>query len=203
MPRRSSYVDPTTGILTNLVHARTIAELVSAEHDLVTVRHIQLSEHPLPGDFDLEHLKAIHRHLFGDVYPFAGQLRTVDIFKAGSTSQFAPARTLVAAAAHVFVRIQEDDYLCGLDRDEFVEGLSRHFTAINRLHPFREGNGRTQRVFLQYLAEHAGYQLDWSRIDRRALLATCRDRTLHARCLMDAVTLPQEDVAGSRAPEQH
>jgi cell filamentation protein len=188
MPRRSSYLDPTTGILANLVHASTIAELVSAEHDLVIVRHIQLSEHPVPGDFDLDHLKAIHRHLFGDVYPFAGQLRTVDIFKAGSTSRFAPARTLAAAAAHVFVHIQEDDYLCGLDRDEFVDGISRHFTAINWLHPFREGNGRTQRLFLQYLAKHAGYQLDWSRIDRSDLLAVCRDHTLQTRCLIDAVT---------------
>jgi len=187
--RRSTYLDPDTGVLVNLVSARTEAELSTAEHDLVIVRHIQLWERPLAGAFDLPHLKAIHRFLFSDVYPFAGEARTVDLCKVDDPGRhFVPARLISACAARIFADIAADNYLCGIDRDTFVDRMTEHFVAINRLHPFREGNGRTLRLFLHDLAAHAGFRLDWTRATRAQVVAACRDPLNRARQLLDQVT---------------
>jgi cell filamentation protein, protein adenylyltransferase len=187
--RRATYLDPDTGVLVNLVSARTDAELSTAEHDLVIVRHIQLWEYPLAGAFDLAHLKAIHRFLFGDVYPFAGEARTVDLCKVDDPGRrFVPARLISACAARVFADIAADNYLRDSDRDTFVDRITHHFVAINHLHPFREGNGRTSRLFLCDLAVHAGYRLDWTLATRAQVLAACRDPLNRARQLLDRVT---------------
>jgi cell filamentation protein len=188
MARRPTYLDPFTGVLVNLLGAHTQSELSTAEHDLVIVRHIQLSERPLAGAFDLDHLRALHRHLFGDVYPFAGEIRIVDICKVDDPSnRFVPARLIDAVATHQFAELAADDFLRGLSRQAFVDGLAGHFTSLNRLHPFREGNGRTLRLFLHDLALQAGYRLDWTRIGRTDVLAACRDPINRARQVLDLV----------------
>lgn len=185
-----TYLDPETGILANLVGARTQDDLSCAESDFAIVRQIQLSEQPISGAFDLGHLCAIHAHLFGDVYAFAGALRTVNLHKhCDPTQHFAPARLLPELAARLFAELAADRQLRGLDRDAFVNGASTYFTALNHLHPFREGNGRTLRVFLSTLAAHAGYRLDWSRISRADNLAASRSPITNARHLIDRVTL--------------
>ncbi len=189
MVRRSTYLDPDTGVLINLVSARTEAELSTAEHDLVIVRHIQLWERPLAGAFDLAHLKAIHRFLFSDVYPFAGEARTVDLSKVDDPGRrFVPARLIGACAARIFADIAADNYLCDIARDTFVDRMTQHFVAINHLHPFRGGNGRTLRLFLHDLAVQAGYRLDWTLATRAQVLAACRDPLNRARQLLDQVT---------------
>jgi cell filamentation protein len=190
--RRTTYLDPQTGLLRNCLGATTAAVLHAAEHDLVIVRQIQLGEHPIDGTFDLPHLQAIHRQLFGDVYPFAGCLRTVDICRVDYPGgHFMPARLLSEAAAHVFGNIAADDYLRGLGRARFVDRLTEHFVAINHLHPFREGNGRTQRIFLADLAARAGHRLDWTAITRAQDLAASRCPAAEARHLIDLVTQPR------------
>ncbi len=190
--RRTTYLDPQTGLLRNCLGATTAAVLHAAEHDLVIARQIQLGEHPIGGGFDLPHLQAIHRHLFGDVYPFAGLLRTVDIHRIDYPGgHFMPARLLPEAAAHVFGDIAADDYLRGMERTRFVDRLTEHFVAINHLHPFREGNGRTQRIFLADLAARAGRRLDWTKITRAQNLAASRCPSADARHLIDLVTAPR------------
>ena len=61
------------------MHARTASELAASETQLVWARSLELTERPIGGRYDLTHLRALHRHLFQDVYPFAGDLRTVDL----------------------------------------------------------------------------------------------------------------------------
>jgi cell filamentation protein len=102
-----------------------------------------------------------------------------------------PARLLPEAAAHVFGNITADDYLRGLDRTGFVDRLTEHFVAINHLHPFREGNGRTQRIFLAALATRAGHPLDWTTITRAQNLAAARCPSAAARHVIDLVTQPR------------
>lgn len=173
---RTTYLDPDTGILVNLVGAQTHSALSDAEHDLFIVRHIQLAEHPIVGAHDLNHLCAIHRHLFGDVYPFAGRLREVDLRKTADPARcFAPARLLDAMAARIFDHLAAEDHLRGLPREAFVDRLTDYFVDLNHLHPFREGNGRTLRFFLASLASDAGHHVDWTRITRSANLAASRD----------------------------
>lgn len=159
------YLDQLWGILKNRVHARTKAELAQAEHDLVGMRLMELAARPVVGDYDLDHLQAIHRHLFQDVYQFAGELRTVDMRKSDDPSgRFFPAARLQEGGRHVFAELAEDNYLKGMDREQFTDRLAHHLDAINHLHPFREGNGRSQRAFLADLSQRAGYDLVWCEV---------------------------------------
>lgn len=120
---------------------------------------------PLPaGNFDYDHLKAIHHHFFSDVYEWAGQERTVDIAKGNS--YFGNKQYLSKELNKLFSKLKADHYLRDLSREEFCEKLSYYFNEINAAHPFREGNGRTQRAFCDALATQAGYFLDWTQVNK-------------------------------------
>ena len=159
------YLDPAWAILKNKVHARTQSELGTAEAEFVHVRTLELVAQPVQGSFDLPHLQAIHQHLFQDVYPFAGELRTLDIHKGDDPSGgFMPVSRLRDAAAHVFGELAKENHLRGLDTDTYVGRLGHYLDEVNHLHPFREGNGRTQRLFFSQLAGEAGHTIDWTQL---------------------------------------
>ena len=162
------YLDPDWAILKNKVHARTQSELDTAEVALVHVRTLELVAKPVQGSLDLAHLQAIHRHLFQDVYPFAGDLRTLDIRKSDDPSGgFMPVSRLLDAATYVFREfreLEEENYLRALDTDTYVGRLGHYLDEVNHLHPFREGNGRTQRIFFSQLAGAAGHVIDWTQL---------------------------------------
>lgn len=167
------YLDLTTGVLRNRLGITSPAELSRVEADISALRIAQLWREPLPGRYDLPHLQAFHRHIFGDLYDWAGQLRTVRIGKGGAL--FCLPEDLAATGTAIFARLAEADHLRGLDRAEFVDQLVVLLAEINQLHPFREGNGRTQRAFLAQLAREAGYRLDWTRMtDREAHIDAAR-----------------------------
>ena len=103
------YLDPFWQILRNKVHARTASELAAAETQLVWARSLELTERPIGGRYDLTHLRALHRHLFQDVYPFAGDLRTVDLRKADDPGGwFYPAARLTQGADVTFAALAQD-----------------------------------------------------------------------------------------------
>jgi cell filamentation protein len=108
----------------------------------------------LPGEYNLEHLMQFHRALFGDIYEWAGELRTVNIHKAGS--MFAAHQFLGDEMTSLLRRLAQDNWLRGLQRRAFIEKLAFYYGEINARHPFREGNGRTQRTFLRQLSASAG-----------------------------------------------
>ena len=152
----------------------------------------QLRRRRLPGTYDLEHLRVFHWTIFQDVYPWAGQLRTVLIVKAGAS--FCLPSQIESTAADVFGRLAEAHHLRGRDRHGFLDGLSTLLAEVNALHPFREGNGRTQRAFLSQLARDAGYRLRWEHADRDANIDAARaaaDGDLAPmRALLDPVVEP-------------
>ena len=155
------YIDPETGILQNLVGAITYQELHKAEGDIVTLAEISLDS--IPHTVDLLELRRIHKALFGKIYDWAGDLRTVDIRK-GSEEYFLDYRFLENGAKFVFDELGKENSLRGLNRKKFVERLAYSYEQLNFIHPFREGNGRTQRVFRQRVANEAGYKIDWSKV---------------------------------------
>jgi cell filamentation protein len=116
------------------------------------------------GNFDLAHLKAIHGHLFQDVYDWAGQVRTVEISKDGS--QFQTVRFIETGMADIHKRIVVARCFRGLGGDEFAKQVGLVMGDVNYVHPFREGNGRTQLQYLKQLAGEAGHSLDLEKIDR-------------------------------------
>jgi cell filamentation protein len=162
------YVDPVSGVLGNRLGITDAATLEQTEAALVAARSYELSRAPLPGKFDLAHLQAIHRYLFGDLYDWAGQLRTIDIGKGGHL--FAHHAHIGSAAASIFKRLAEEEYLAGLGPERFSDRAAYYLGELNALHPFREGNGRTLREFVSHLANATGYYIAWENVDQPDML---------------------------------
>lgn len=169
------YLDPKTGILRNKIGARTKEALDEAEGDLGFGRLMQLIDHPVKASGVLSELRVIHHHLFQDVYAWAGALRTVDIRKNTEGAQFfLPVSMIEKASTFAEGELRDDHELRGMDRDLFIDRLAYHYDAFNYIHPFREGNGRTQRVFWNRVARDAGWQLDWRTVKGETNDDACR-----------------------------
>lgn len=156
------YLDLDAGVLRNRIGITDAAELAQAEANFTSVQIAQLRRRPLPGRYDLAHLQAFHRHIFNDVYEWAGQLRTVSL---GKGALFCLPQHLVVVGDEIFGELARNGYLRNLGRADFLDGVTELTAKLNALHPFREGNGRTQRAFLGQLARDAGHPLHWSGMD--------------------------------------
>lgn len=109
----------------------------------------------------------IHKYLFQDIYPWAGEYRTVNIQKG--YSMFYNVEFLLYGMEEIFNNLRKDNYLKNLTRREFVELFSYYSNEFNVLHPFREGNGRVKMIFLTELANRAGFEIDYNAIDHNVL----------------------------------
>ena len=172
MPRYSDddpYLDPASGVLRNLLGIADEAALEQTEAAFVATRSYELSRTPLKGHFDLAHLQAIHRYLFGDMYEWAGQLRTIDISKG--SNRFAHHAHIGSAAAPIFLELATENLLAGVDAASFSDRAAYYLGELNALHPFREGNGRAQREFISHLAHANGYYIAWENVGQPDMLA--------------------------------
>ena len=163
------YVDPATGVLRNSLGISDTDELAEAEADLTTVAIATLTEKPVRGNFDLAHLQAIHKRLFGAIYPWAGELRGTEMSK--DSTRFASVDSLNQAANQLFDSLHKEKLLNGLTDEDYVRRLAHYYSEVNILHPFREGNGRTQRAFFSLLAAKSGRRIAWDLMDASKNLA--------------------------------
>jgi cell filamentation protein len=163
------YAYPGSTVLRNRLGLTDSARLDRAERWLVTQR---AAEGLPPGRFGLAHLRAIHRHLFQDIYDWAGELRTVEIAKDGHQFQFR--RFIVTGMQDIHQRLVRAAFLRGLSRAKFATAAGRIMGDVNYVHPFREGNGRTQLFYLEQLAGRAGHPIDLARLEPRGWLAASR-----------------------------
>lgn len=122
-------------------------------------RALQLEDKGVTGSFDSAHLKQIHHFLFRDIFPWAGQFRVVDLSKGNST--FGLAIHIEGALGEVLTKLKGEGFLRGLGEPAFCDRAAFYLGEINAIHPFREGNGRTQREFIRQLALSAGHTIDW------------------------------------------
>lgn len=176
------YVYPGTRLLRNKFDIRDAAVLDLAERRYSTIRSIQ----KIPtGDFDLKHLRAIHRHLFQDVYDWAGEVRTVEISKGSSQFQFR--QYIETGMADVHRRITAGNYLRGLQRPEFAAKVAPIIGDVNYVHPFREGNGRTQAHYLKQLCGQAGHWLDQTKIDPAGWIEASKQAQISNYQMMETV----------------
>lgn len=157
---------PDYTVLKNKFDLRDADQLDRFEREAVLNR---LSQGVPGGEFDLAHLKAIHRHLFQDVYDWAGELRTVEIAKGGSQFQFR--RYLATGMQDVHRRLVAANYLRSLPPNDFAREAGEIMGDVNYVHPFREGNGRVQALYLEQLAAQAGYTLDLMHLDKDSWIA--------------------------------
>ncbi|MEV4108497.1 Fic family protein [Nonomuraea sp. NPDC049695] len=91
----------------------------------------------------------------------------------------------------------KERYLRGLSRSQFVDRLTHYFAEVNAIHPFREGNGRTQRAFFRQLSREAGWPIDWSNLEAdgnaQASKASLRGGNEPLRALLDSLLSPSAD----------
>lgn len=146
----------------NKLGIKNSAELAEAEERIGKLKARELFDSGLINDVEVgtfAGLAAVHRHLFGEIYDFAGELRTVNISKGNF--RFASAMYLRAA-------IDGIDKMPMTTFDEIVE----KYVEMNIAHPFREGNGRATRIWLDMMLKRAlGAAVDWSRVDKSDYLA--------------------------------
>lgn len=128
----------------------------------------EYSLNPLFYSFDVQHYKSIHRYLFGDIYDWAGEYRTVDMSKKGTI--FAEAENVENLMSNCFKRLNDKNLFQGLKFDDFIDDFVDFYCVTNMIHPFREGNGRTQRVFLTQFINKNGYDIDFFEIDTDELM---------------------------------
>ena len=160
---------PGTTVLVNKLHIHDEAALQEAEALATYVNASKLEQCPLEGVFDFAHYKAIHQFLFSDLYDWAGQIRTVNISKKGT--DFCPAGEIEPQAKLIFDRLKEQNYFKGLPHDAFVEEITDFYCTTNYLHPFREGNGRSMRIWLDLMLKNGiGQVVDWSKVDKEDYL---------------------------------
>lgn len=159
------YFDDSINTLRNLLGAKSDDELKELEAQIVFANELELNEIGLSHTNDLAELAAVHKQLFGNVYDWAGQIRTVDIKKNAENSEyFLLVSKITDAANYVFNELAKQNYLQGLPTDDFIEQLAYFYDQLNYIHPFREGNGRTQRVFWTRVASDAGYEITWDEV---------------------------------------
>lgn len=158
---RDPYLYPGLNVMRNKLNIRQAERLAQASYELTALRAATLPHGPpAPG---LPHLCAIHRHLYQDIFDWAGDIREVDIYQ-GDT-RFCHFAYIEKEGNGLMQDLEEEGYLVGFEKSEFIARLSHYYCEINVLHPFRIGNGIAQRVFFEQLAIHAGYQLSWKDIE--------------------------------------
>ena len=187
------YAYPGTTILRNRLGLRGSGSLERVERRLVVQR---IREGVPTGSFELSHLCAIHHHLFQDIYDWAGELRTVEISRGRQQFQFR--QFIVTGMADVHRRLVAANFLTGVSAREFSDRSAVIIGDVNYIHPFREGNGRTQLQYLKLLALQAGHPLDLSRIDPTTWIEASRSsHEADYRLMAEAIWLAIVGSAGS------
>ena len=179
-----TYTDPKTGLLRNLQDINTFDVLLFVESSAVTKRLQELYESPIKIE-GIDSLFKIHRHLFQDIYAWAGKKRMVEISKDGK--QFFPTSYFDNAFRYIDQLIVDFKKNPTDNKKLLAEKLAEILDNVNYLHPFREGNGRTQREFLRLVASEKGLNLNLNPPDN----ATVYERYMKGTIESDITTLTE------------
>ena len=167
---------PGTNTFVNLLNIEDTSKLLKAEASLTNMRSLELLQQPeiIPQTFDVGHLQNIHQHLFQDIFEWAGCFRAYDVKKGEDI--FTPADKLEEMSSQVFTEIITDGCFHGVaDPDELANKSARYLGRINALHPFPEGNGRAQRIFLSHLFKKTPYDLRWDLVPKWEMILVCQN----------------------------
>ncbi|AMJ66036.1 hypothetical protein AXW84_11785 [Hymenobacter sp. PAMC 26628] len=167
------FTDPYTGILSNRLHITDEDKLAEVEGNCFHFRMLEVLTGRVEVEpYNAQGLQALHRHLFQDVYAWAGQLRGWGQFQTTKSSSadadavgqqtmfFGSYQQLPEHLDTIGQQLAAERYLKGLDKEQFVARAAYYFDQYNYAHPFREGNGRTLGLAFQVLGESAGYDVN-------------------------------------------
>jgi fido (protein-threonine AMPylation protein) len=238
------FTNPADGLLYNNVRATSETQLDRLEADLSIKRLMFVRAQvglaaprqpvvpivgpaydlpPIPLNFDEQHLRAMHRYLFQDVYPWAGETRQDRGFQgykpavniqADHMMTYANHRRVGDDVAAITAQLQAENNLKGLSKPQFVERAAYYLDHLNHVHAFREGNGRTMQAVLMQLGHQAGYRLDFQKVHKEFNLSrdtgivgistSSHENQTRLRYLLDATTseLPGAAAKAARHPSQ-
>lgn len=162
------YCYPDSNTLINKLNITNAETLQHAEIEHTSNRLFELQNNSMKGNFDFKHLCKIHHHIFQDLYEWAGKPRTVNI---GKGNLFCLVQNIDYYANSIFERYYKDCMAAGNDKDRFIQVFADHYADLNALHPFREGNGRSQREFARQLCLKCGYVFDLTKTKHEVMLS--------------------------------
>lgn len=164
---KDPYVYKGTNVLVNTLNIKDYDRLEFVEKEITTVRLKDIARGLLTeGFYDVEHYKQFHRYIFGDIYPWAGEFRTINIFKNetalnGYPLEFMDHESVDSHLTWTFSRMNKAEW-DSFNVDEQTYHLARFMSEIWRAHAFREGNTRTTITFLGEFAKYKGFPLKTS-----------------------------------------
>lgn len=161
------YCYPGTNILKNKLNIQDKNKLLNAEIRITATRMTELQSTPIKGQFDFKHLCKMHKHIFKDLFDWAGKPRTVDI---GKGNIFCLVQYIPSYANDIFSKYYKECNAVKDDQEAFISTLTKHYADVNALHPFREGNGRAQREFARELCLSCGYAFDLTKTRHEKML---------------------------------
>lgn len=166
----AGYCYAGTNVLKNKLDIRDPDILHRAERDYTSVRQAELAAIGENGDFSFRHLCSIHRQLFQDIYTWAGKIRTVDISKG---TVFCLVQFIEMQFEELYNKLEKENFLSDIeDKKEMSIRLAYYLAELNMIHPFREGNGRTQRIYIEQLCRNNGrFEIDFTDVTREEMLA--------------------------------
>ncbi|WP_233143371.1 Fic/DOC family protein [Aggregatibacter actinomycetemcomitans] len=158
-----AYFYKGTQVMKNLLSIRDAEKLEKVEKQISRVKAVSINKLNIEGDFDFNRLKSIHRFYFEELYSWAGEPRQVNMYKAGGVQNtFISYSNIEKGFNDLSTKIRATNNLGKFkDNPELMAmALCEVYLSINRIHAFREGNGRSQNEFVRQLAENNGYKLD-------------------------------------------
>lgn len=154
----SKYCYKDSNVLINKLNIKDTKDLLKIEAKISAAKSLGLRQKGITGDFDKSHYISIHKYLFEDVYPFAGNFREENISKG--EFRFASYEFIEPELDRILRELKNENYLQGYEKNKLAERLAYYLSELNVLHPFREGNGRTNREFIRQLALKNQYILN-------------------------------------------
>lgn len=157
------YLFP-NGVLRNKFNIQDDSELKIAEYKITTKSFIDMYNRPIVKDFSIKSYKKIHKKLFSEIYDWAGEFREVNIVKGGTT--FCDTSMLDSYGQSIFDDLEKKNFFQNLEQKDLIDMCASFLSDINAWHPFREGNGRTQKLVLNYIANINGYEFQYDKISK-------------------------------------
>ena len=187
----TTYCYPQANVLKNKLNIKDADSLLEAERSITALRILELKQSYPDGELDFSYFKHLHFYIFQDIYGWAGKTRTVNISKG---SQFCLCQFIDDQAIELFQKLERANYL--VDAENIAERLSFYLSELNAIHPFREGNGRTQRIFIEILADRAGYEVDFSEVTAEEMIEASYQSFNQnydpMNAIMRRITIPKE-----------
>ncbi|MDE5649127.1 MAG: Fic family protein [Oscillospiraceae bacterium] len=159
---------PGSTVLVNKFGLTDQNKLDIVERQIVLLKGAEIERNAVFENVDFNYYKSIHKHLFEDIYDWAGTVRTINISKKGTV--FSKHDNIEEIGQLKFKRLVGLSYLNNMDEITFFNELTELYNELNMLHPFREGNGRTLRLFITLLVRNTGRDISFADCDNDLLM---------------------------------